>query len=107
MDGRDHALGEAVAAQDAAEDVDEDGLHARVGRQDPERVLDLLGGRATAHVEKVRGLAPRELDDVHGRHGQPRAVDHAADLAVELDVVEAVLRGLDVERILLGSEEHT
>ena len=32
---------------------------------------------------------------------RPGAVDHAADAAVELDVVEAVLRGLDVERRLL------
>ena len=29
-----------------------------------------------------------QFDDVHCRHGQPRSVDHAADVAVEGDVVE-------------------
>jgi hypothetical protein len=33
---------------------------------------------------KLAGLAAVELDDVHGRHGQAGAVDHAADIAVEL-----------------------
>ena len=51
----------------------------------------LLGG-AAADVEEVGGLAAVELDDVHRRHGQAGAVDHAADVAVELDVVEVVLR---------------
>ena len=76
-------------------------LTRRIRGQDAEGVLDLLRRGAAAHVEEVGGLAARELDDVHGGHGQARAVDHAADAAVELDVVEAVLRGLDVERRLL------
>jgi len=32
-----------------------------------------------------------ELDDVHRRHGEAGAVDHAADVAVEADVVEVEL----------------
>ena len=40
------------------------------------------------------------LDDVHGRHGEAGAVDHAADGAVELDVVEAELGGFHFERVL-------
>src|SRR5262249_42005787 len=42
LHGRDQARGEPVAAQDAAEHVDEDGADARVGRKDPEGALDLL-----------------------------------------------------------------
>jgi hypothetical protein len=64
-------LRQHVAAQDAAEDVDEHRLHVLVGHQDPERVLDLLGVGAAAHVEEVRRLAARQLDDVHGGHRQP------------------------------------
>ena len=78
-------------ADDAAEDVDQHGLHLRVGEQDAERVRDLLLRGAAADVEEVRRLAAVELDDVHGRHRQAGAVDHAADVAVELDVVEAEL----------------
>ena len=43
-----------------------------------------------------------QLDDVHGGHGEAGAVDQAADLAVELDVVQLVLGGLDLGRVLLG-----
>ena len=56
---------------------------------------------AAADVEEVGRLAAVELDDVHGRHGEAGAVDHAADVAVELDVVEAVLGGLELGRVFL------
>ena len=73
----------------------------RVGEQQLERRGDPLLGGAAADVEEVRGLAAVELDDVHGRHGEPGAVDHAGDVAVELDVVELVPAGLDLVRVLL------
>ena len=57
--------------------------------------------RAAADVEEVRRLPAVELDDVHGRHGEAGTVDHAADLAVELDVVEAVARRLELRGVLL------
>ena len=101
LHGGDQPLRQPIAAQDAAEHVDEHRLDARVGGQDAEGALDLLGRGPAAHVEKVGGGPARELDDVHGGHGEARAVHHASDTAVELDVVEPVLRGLDVERRLL------
>ena len=100
--GFDHASGERIDAQDAAENIDQDGLHILVAEQNFEGVRDLLGIGAAADIEKVRGHAAGVLDDVHGRHGQAGAVDHAADVAVELDVVQAVLRSLDFERIFFG-----
>ena len=51
---------------------------------------------------KLAGSAAAQLDDVHRRHGEAGAVDHAADVAVELDVGEVVLRRLDLHRVLLG-----
>ena len=68
-------------------------------KQDAERVLHLLGIRAAADIEEVRRTAAGVLDDVHRRHRQARAVHHAGDVAVELDVVQAELRGFDFERI--------
>ncbi len=56
---------------------------------------------AAAHVEEVRRLPARELDHVHGGHGQAGAVHHAADVAVERDVGEVVLLGLGLLGILL------
>ena len=98
----DHALGDHVALHDAAEDVDQDALHLRIGGDDLERRRDLFLGGAAADVEEVRGLHAIELDDVHRRHGEAGAVDHAADRAVERDVVEIVLRRLDLLGVLLG-----
>ena len=51
---------------------------------------------------KFAGIAPRQLDDVHRRHRQSGAVDHAADVAIEPDVVERELRGFDFERVFLA-----
>ena len=63
----------------------------------------LLGTGASADIEKVRRHASRVFNDVHGRHCQAGAVDHAAHVAVEFDVIEAVLRGLNFQRILFGN----
>ncbi len=57
MRGRDHARRQAIAAQDAAEDVDQHGAHVLVGKQNAESVLDLLFAGAAADVEEVRGTA--------------------------------------------------
>ena len=46
--------GQHVAAQDAAEDVDQHGLDVLVRHQDLERVANLLGVGAAADVEEVR-----------------------------------------------------
>ena len=94
--------GEHVTAQNAAEDVDQHGFDVLVGHQNLERVANLLRVGAAAHIEKVRRRAARELDDVHRGHRQSGAIDHAADVAIEADVVERVLRRLDFERILFG-----
>ena len=73
----------------------------RVGQDDLERLGDLLLGGAAADVEEVGRLAAVELDDVHRRHRQAGAVDQAADVAVELDVAQVVLAGLELRRVFL------
>ena len=57
--------------------------------------------RAAADVEEVGRLAAVELDDVHRRHREAGAVDHAADVAVERDVVQVVFRRFDLLGVLL------
>jgi hypothetical protein len=99
----DQALGDVVAADDTAEDVDEDGGDLGVGGDEVEGALDGLGGGSTADVEEVSGRAAVELDDVHGGHGETGAVDEASNVTVELDEVQALLGSLDLIRILLGN----
>ena len=57
---------------------------------------------AAADVEEVGRARAVELDDVHRRHGEAGAVDHAADVAVERDVGEVVFRRLDLLGVLFG-----
>ena len=73
----------------------------RVGENDLESFGDLLLGGAAADIEEIRRLAASELDDVHGRHGKTRAIDHAADGAVELHIGKPEPLSLDLGRLLL------
>ena len=51
---------------------------------------------------KFAGCAAVQLDQIHRRHGEARAVHHAGDVAVERDVVEIVLAGRALHRIFLA-----
>ena len=73
-----HALRDPVAPVDAGEDVHEDRLHVRVLQHDAERVRDLLGAGAAAHVEEVRRAPAVVHDRVHRPHRQAGAVHDAA-----------------------------
>ena len=94
-----HAGGQRVAAQDAAENIDQHCLHIRIGKQNAECVLDLFGVGAATDIQEIRRTAAGELDDVHGGHRQAGAVHHAGDVAIELDVVQAELGRFHFERI--------
>ena len=57
---RHHARRQPIHAQNAAKDVDENRLHIRIRKQNLERMLNLLLGRAAAHIQKIRrGCRPR------------------------------------------------
>ena len=69
-------------------------LSFRVRQDDAQRRRHLVGLGAAANIEEIGRAAAKQLDDVHGAHGQPGAVHHAADLAVQLDVRQAVFARL-------------
>src|SRR3990167_3326567 len=103
---RDDALGDDVAAHDAAEDVDQHRLDVAVGEDDLERLGHHLRRSATTDIEEVGGLAAVQLDQVHGRHREAGAVDHAADVAGQRDVTDfAFFRG-DFFRVDLAVVVH-
>ncbi len=49
--------------------------------------------------KKLAGSAAEQFDGVHGGHGQARAVDQAADVAVQADVGQVELAGFDFGRV--------
>src|SRR5208282_488196 len=61
---------------------------------------------AAANIKEVRRAAARIFDRVHRCHGETGAIDDTADIAVESDIVEVMLGGLDLARILLGVVAH-
>src|SRR5271157_527346 len=97
--GRHHAAGHDVAAHDAAKDVDQHRAYVGIAEDDLEATFHLLLAGAAAHVEEVGGAAARVLDDVHGGHGETGPIHHAAHVAVEPDVVQAVLARLHFQRV--------
>ena len=62
---------------------------------------NLVGSGTAANVEEVGRGAAVQLDDVHGGHGKPGAVNHAADIAVEGDVVQVEVGCCHLAGILL------
>ena len=57
---------------------------------------------ATADVEEVGGEFAVQLDDIHRSHGKAGTVDHAADIAVELNIGEVIFAGFDFGGVFLG-----
>ena len=100
----DDAVGDGVAGGDAAENVHEHALYLGVVQDHVQAGGHHLGRGAAADVEEVGRLDPAVLlagvgDHVQRGHHQARAVADDADLTVELDVVEVVLLGLELQRI--------
>ena len=69
--GLNDPLGHLVDPRDPAEDVDEDGLHRRVGVDDLEGGCHHVGVGASADVEEVGGLTTDLGDDVEGLMARP------------------------------------
>src|SRR6185437_1793242 len=95
-----HALGDDVAAHDPAEDVHQNSFDMGIGEDELEGCGYPLARGTAADIEEIGRRTAIELDDVHGGHGEPGAIHHAADIAVELDVVEAMLGRFEFGRVL-------
>ena len=78
----------------------------RILQDDFERGRDLFLARAAADIEEIGRAAAEMLDDVHGGHGQARAVDQAGDVTVEFDVIEIEFAGFDFQRRFLVQVAH-
>src|SRR6056297_3362237 len=102
FDGGNDAFGDHVAAHDATKDVDQNAFDLRIGGDDLERLGHFFLGGATAHVKEVGRFSAIELDDVHRGHSKARAVHHAADLAIQSDVVQIVFGGFEFLGVFLG-----
>src|SRR5690606_7674564 len=97
----DDTFSDQVATDNAAEDVDQYRLDLAVGDDQLERLgYAFLGGAAT-DIKEVRRFAAMQLDDVHGRHGQSRTVDHTGDIAVQCDVIEIEALGVVFHLVFL------
>ncbi|COW19139.1 Uncharacterised protein [Mycobacterium tuberculosis] len=93
-----------IARGDATEDVDEHALDLLVAQHHVQTRGHHLGRSAAADIQEVGRLDSAVLltgirDDVESRHHQARAIADDPHLTVQLDVVEVVLLGLQLQWI--------
>src|SRR5215471_17476549 len=98
----EYPLGKDITAQNTTKDIDQDGLHVRIGHQQTERILDRLSTGTTTHIQKIRWGSAGKFDDVHCRHRQASPIDNATDIAGEFYIVEFVSRSLDFQGVFLS-----
>src|ERR1051325_766715 len=79
------AAGNFIAARDAAKDVEQHGFDIRVRKDNAHRGSNFLCTRTTADIQEVGRFTTKQLDDVHASHRKSGTVDHATDVAVQLD----------------------
>ena len=54
-------------------------------------------------IQEIGRTTSIQLQNVHGGHGQTRAIDQTSDIPVELDEIETVLRRFHFGLVLLGA----
>merc|ERR1719382_2423196 len=104
--GVDDAVGDRGAVHDAAKHIHQDGFHPVVFSDDAESLPHLIFLDIATHIKEVGWLATIELDDVHGRHGQPSTVHQASNVAIQLHVVEVVTGSINLPRVQLRGVLH-
>mgnify|MGYP000877262279 CR=1 FL=1 len=62
---------------------------------------DLIFVSITTDVKEVSRHATLQLDNIHGSHSETSAVNHAADIAIQSDVVQVVFISLDFSWVFL------
>lgn len=102
LGGGDDTLGNDITTHNTTEDVDQNAKHLRIGSDDLEGGLDRLGSGTTTDIQEIGRFTAIQLNDIHGGHGQTGAVHHAADSAIQGNVVQIVFGSLDFLGILLG-----
>src|SRR5688572_10757595 len=97
----DDTLSQNIAAHDATENIDQNTAHSRIGKENLKGLCNFFFGSAAADIQKIRRLATAQLDDIHGRHRQAGAVNHASDITIQGDIGELKLACFDFARVLL------
>jgi hypothetical protein len=88
--GLDDALRHHVGARKGAAEIDYQAFHAGIGQHEIERNFG-FGVSLSADFKKICGTTSKMADHIHSGHCQARAVREHADIAVELDQLEAML----------------
>src|SRR5690606_25245691 len=98
--GSHNTLRHFITADDAAEDVEEHSFNVGIRKDDAQGSGHALCGRVATDIQEVSRLTTVELNDVHGGHGQPSAVHHTANFAIQLDVAQTIGPRLTLSRRL-------
>ena len=100
--GINNSLSNPIATNDPTKNIHENCLYIRILEDDSKGSLHSLCVCSPAHIQKVCRVSTRHFNDVHGGHGEPRSVDHAADVAVELYKIQSYFGRADFRRIFFA-----
>ena len=103
----DHAFGHHIGTGESTAEIDHQAFHPWIRQHQFERGRRLGIGFAT-DLEEIGRTAARMADHVHGGHGQARPVGEQANLAVQLEELEAEIGAFLFERAtrLVGAAGH-
>jgi len=82
-------LSNDITLHDATEDVNQDCVYRWVSVQDLESDFDLLRCGTTTNIKEVSWLSTFKLNDIHSGHSQTCSIDHASNVTIEGNVVQA------------------
>lgn len=100
--GADDGGGEVVASEDSTEDVHKDSFDLGVVVEELEGLGQCITLCTTTDIKEVSRLTTVELDDIHGGHGETSAVDEAADVTSDVDIIKIKALGVLLTSVILS-----
>jgi len=100
--GTDDGGGEVVASEDSTEDVHKDSFDLGVVVEELEGLGQCITLCAATDIKEVSRLTTVELDDIHGGHGETSAVDEAADVTSDVDIIKIKALGVLLTSVILS-----
>ena len=100
--GADDGGGEVVASEDSTEDVHKDSFDLGVVVEELEGLGQCIALCAATDIKEVSRLTTVELDDIHGGHGETSAVDEAADVTSDVNIIKIKALGVLLTSVILS-----
>merc|ERR1719186_79885 len=104
--GIDYSVSNSSTVHNTPEYINKDCFHPFILCDDAERLLNLVLLDTPSNIQEVGWLSSIQFDDVHGSHSQACSINQAANVSVQLDIVQVVLGSVHLPWLRLSSVLH-